>query len=672
MDERRRTGVQERPVRKPSEARTQAEGKIENQSTTRKTRPTQQSGARTSSGKEVERRPSSTGAARRTASPTRPPQQSRPSSQRRPSSPGRKKKSRRRRRISLFLKFFVIFIVLVGILGGSFLWTRYGPSKEKYDLNKYFGIESENQMGVTVDNEIVGPQAIQADGVVYVSYEAVRDYLNSRFYWDANENILLYTLPTGMVTVGVGSKDYTIAKESKSEEYVILKTEGSTAYIALDFVKQYTDIEYKTYKDPARVMIVSKWETNTTLAKSSTEVRVKGGVKSPVLAKVDKGDKLTVVEDASDWKKVRTESGVVGYVKKTRLRKVQSEQIQRDFQEPEFTSISKDYTINLAWHQVTSQVANSSVLETIASTKGLTTISPTWFSVADNSGNINSIASTEYVNYAHQAGIEVWALVDNFNKEVDQMELLSHTSSRENLTNALVSEALKSGVDGINVDFETISTEVGEHYIQFIRELSVKCRLNNLVLSVDNYVPKGYNEHYHRKEQGIVADYVIVMGYDEHFGGSYESGSVASYNYVKEGIEETIKDVPANKVINAVPFYTRLWKEVPKTEAELAEQAGTEAADYPLKVTSEAMGMASASKAVSDAGAEVVWDDTLKQNYAEWSGSDGATYKIWLEDATSLEAKLQLMKDNKLAGTAAWKLGFENAEIWELILKYVN
>ena len=321
---------------------------------------------------------------------------------------------------------------------------------------------------------------------------------------------------------------------------------------------------------------------------------------------------------------------------------------------------------------MTSQVANNSVLEVIASTKGLTTISPTWFSVVDNAGNISSIASSTYVNYAHQSGIDVWALVDNFSDNIDQMELLSHTSARENLVNQLISEALKSGIDGINVDFEQIPTEVGEHYIQFIRELSVKCRLNNLVLSVDNYVPMGYNEHYHREEQGVVADYVIIMGYDEHYNGSLEAGSVASYDYVKSGIEETLKDVPAEKVVNGMPFYTRLWREEPKTAEELEAQKGSEAGLYEMKVTSEALGMKAAMNRVSSAGAEIVWDDVTKQNYAQWQGADGATYKIWLEDASSLEAKLQLMKEYNLAGTAAWKLGFETSDIWELILKYVN
>ena len=698
MDERRRTGGEERPVRNTSGTRTQAGGRtsarrsvsdgVSDTETVRRARPQgrgdggaarktagayQSGGRRTSTASQSAERRSRQASAKAPQSSRTAAQVARNSSSGRPPGSGRKKNTRRRRKAGLFLKIFLIFVLLAGILGGTFLWTRYGPSKEKYDLDKYFGIESAGQIGVTVNNEVVGPMAMEVDGQAYVSYETVRDYLNSRFYWDANENILLYTLPTEMVSAGVGSKTYTVSKETKNADYVILKTEGSTAYIALDFVKQYTDVEYKLYKNPDRVMIVGDWnDAKVAAVKRDTEVRLKGGVKSPILTEVSKGDKVTVIGDESDWKKVRTESGIVGYIKKTRLRKAETVAYDRDFEEPVFTNIKKDYTINLAWHQVTSQTANSGVLETIASTKGLTTISPTWFTVADNSGNLTSIASTEYVNYAHQSGLEVWALVDNFGENIDQMELLSRTSSRENLENQLISAAIQSGIDGINVDFEQIGTDVGEHYIQFIRELSVKCRLNNLVLSVDNYVPKGYNAHYHRKEQGIVADYVIIMGYDEHYSGSYEAGSVASYGYVKEGIEETIKDVPAEKVINAVPFYTRLWKVVPKTEEELAEQAGTEAADYPMKVTSEALGMAEASRRISEAGAEIVWDDTTKQNYAEWTDVDGAVYKVWIEDATSLEEKLKLMKEFKLAGTAAWKLGFENSDIWELIVKYVN
>ena len=584
--------------------------------------------------------------------------------------------SRRRRKRNLAFKMSILVLIVIGIVGGAFLLKRYSPSKEKADLKKYYGIEQDNQVAVIIDNQILEAKAAMFDGKPYLEYSLVRDYLNDRFYWDSNENILLYTLPEGTIRADVGSNEYTLQKEKKSEDYTIIKTEGSTAYIALDFVQKYTNIEFKTYEDPQRVMIISDWgKIRTATVKKDTQVRYRGGVKSPYLTEVSKKDKVTVIENEGDWKKVRTEDGYIGYIKKNCLKNEKEETISREFEEQVYTNISKDYTINMAWHVVTNQSANEKVLQTIADTKGLTTISPTWFTIADTDGNINSLASSQYVNYAHQSNIEVWALVRDFDGGIgsyeESYEVLSHTSKRENLVNQLIAEALQTGIDGINVDFEKISAESGEHYIQFIRELSVKCRQNGLVLSVDNYVPKTYNAHYHIEEQGKVADYVIIMGYDEHYSGSYESGSVASLNFVKEGIEATLNAVPKEKVINAVPFFTRLWKEVPKTEEELAEEAGTEAAEYSVKVTSEALGMEAAEQAIADAGAQTTVDEATKQNYAQWE-ADGATYKIWLEDETALEEKLKLMKEYKLAGTAAWRLGFEKSSVWELILKYVN
>ena len=584
--------------------------------------------------------------------------------------------SRRRRKRNLAFKMSILVLIVIGIVGGAFLLKRYSPSKEKADLKKYYGIEQDNQVAVIIDNQILEAKAAMFDGKPYLEYSLVRDYLNDRFYWDSNENILLYTLPEGTIRADVGSNEYTLQKEKKSEDYTIIKTEGSTAYIALDFVQKYTNIEFKTYEDPQRVMIISDWgKIRTATVKKDTQVRYRGGVKSPYLTEVSKKDKVTVIENEGDWKKVRTEDGYIGYIKKNCLKNEKEETISREFEEQVYTNISKDYTINMAWHVVTNQSANEKVLQTIADTKGLTTISPTWFTIADTDGNINSLASSQYVNYAHQSNIEVWALVRDFDGGIgsyeESYEVLSHTSKRENLVNQLIAEALQTGIDGINVDFEKISAECGEHYIQFIRELSVKCRQNGLVLSVDNYVPKTYNAHYHIEEQGKVADYVIIMGYDEHYSGSYESGSVASLNFVNEGIEATLNAVPKEKVINAVPFFTRLWKEVPKTEEELAEEAGTEAAEYSVKVTSEALGMEAAEQAIADAGAQTTVDEATKQNYAQWE-ADGATYKIWLEDETALEEKLKLMKEYKLAGTAAWRLGFEKSSVWELILKYVN
>ena len=595
---------------------------------------------------------------------------------RRQRTPAERARMRRRRKRQRMIRFVLLIILIIAAIAGIILWKRYSPSKEQYDMKKYYGIEKDGQVGITVDNKVVEAEGKLAGGKVYVAYNIVRDYINSRFYWDPNENVLLYMLPEDMISVDVGSKDYSISRKKKSEDYVILKTEGNTAYIALDFVQQYTNIDYEVSNNPDHVMIRTKWgKTDVATVKKNTQVRYQGGVKSPVLAELKKKDEVTVVESEQNWKKVRTADGVIGYVKNKALKNEEKKNITRKFEEQDYSNISKDYTINMAWHNVTNQDANNAVAQRIAQTKGLTTLAPTWIHVADTNGNISSIASADYVSYAHKQNVEVWMTVRDFDggisSEKESYELLSYTSRRETLITQLIAEALRVGVDGINVDFEKISDKCGEHYIEFIRELSVKCRQNGLVLSVDNYVPKSFNTQYDRKEQGIVADYVVIMGYDEHYAGSPEAGPVSSYNYVKEGITETLKEVPAEKVISGIPFFTRLWKETPKTEEELKSDKGTDAEQYSATVESDAYGMDNAQAIVKQAGVDTTWDKKAGQNYATWE-ADGSKYEIWLEDSKSIEAKLKLMKKYKLAGTAEWSLGQESSDIWNLIQKYVN
>ena len=600
--------------------------------------------------------------------------------------PKKSRRSRKRKR-NLVIRIAIITVAVLFIIGLLIFWKKYGSSNEMADLKKYYNVQQIDDLAVVVNDQAIGRLEERGsggkiyDGIPYVEYTVVRDFINSWFYWDHNENVLLYTLPNGSVSVEVGGREYTNIKDKVAVDYTILKTEGKTAYIALPFIQQYTNMEYELFVSddeniPTRVVVECDWGEHTfATMKRDTAVRFQGGVKSPIMTEVKKSDKVRVIDDEDDWMKIRTEDGYFGYVKTNSLKRQKKEVTSRDFVSPEYSNISVDHIINLAWHNVDNTVANGYVLETIARTKGLTTIAPTWFSVDDVSGNIYSIADSDYVNYAHQSGIEVWGVLRDFhggiNSYDETLELLSYTSRRDNLINQVVAEALKTGLDGINVDFELVSTECGEHYIQFIRELSVKCRQNGLILSVNNYVPMPYNEHYRMDEQAIVADYIIMMGYDEHNTSSLEAGSVASYDYVEQGIEDSLKVVPRSKLICGVPFYTRLWHETPKSEEELAEQAGTEAADYPNNVTSEAYGMDAAEDLISSVGVDTVWDDNTKQYYAEWEGDDGI-YKIWLEEEESLTEKLKVIKSNNLAGVASWRLGWEKSGIWDLILQYVN
>ena len=605
---------------------------------------------------------------------------------------GKRSSRARRRRRNAVIRWLIFIILILAVIGGILVWKRYGASNEKANLEQYYGIDQEDEIAVVVNEEVVreddeassgntepapAPGKVY-DGQYYIEYSVVRERINKRFYWDPNENILLYTLPDGNVSAEVGSSEYTDITEKKSVDYTILKTEGRTAYIALPFIQEYTNMEYEVYDDPgpSRVVITSVWgEIQTAEIKRDTQVRYQGGVKSPILTEISGNSKVVVLEDENDWMKVGTEDGFIGYVKTNTLKNITTETRSREFEEPVYTNISKDYTINMAWHNVSNSDANSYILETIAGTKGLTTIAPTWFSLSDTEGNVSSLADPDYVNYAHQSNLEVWAVLRDFhggiNSYDETYEVLSYTSKRTKIINQVIAEAIQNGIDGINLDFELVSAECGEHYIQFVRELSVRCRQNGLVFSVDNYVPQPYNEHYDIKEQGNVADYVVIMGYDEHTDGSYEAGSVASIGYLENGITDALKSVSADKLIAGVPFFTRLWFETPKTQEELSQEAGTEAANYPDKVSSSAYSMDEAAQVVKDAGAQAQWDEETGQNYAEWE-ADGGTYKIWLEDNRSLEEKLKVIKSNNLAGVAEWSLGMESSSVWDLILQYVN
>ncbi len=573
----------------------------------------------------------------------------------------KKRRRKKRSRINPVMAGMMAILLLLIIAAAVFLIRKYSPSKERMDLSLYFQLEDKDDLAIIVQNELIESKGIVLDGRPYVSAEVVKEYLNDRFYWDSAENLYIYTTPTEMITAHVGENQYTVDKRNTVVDYQIIKVEDGTAYVALEYVKQYTAMDYTYMKEPSRVQINCEYgEQPVVEAKKGTEVRYRAGIKSPILTDVTKGDVMFVVDEGENpvekWTKVRTADGYIGYIKDSKLKEQSTITTTTDFVQPEYSALTKDYTINLAWHQVTNKDANNQIFQKIAKAKGLTTISPTWFFIKDDNGNIQSLASQDYVNYCHQNNIEVWGLVENitYKDQIDITSILNKTSSRQNLVTQLIAQAIQYDLDGINVDIEALPSAASDGFIEFVRELSIMCRRNNIILSVDNYVPMAYNQNYDRKEQGIVADYVIIMGYDEHFAGSEEAGSVASIGYVRDGIEKTLKEVPAEKVINAVPFYTRLWQ----TNAD-------------GELSSSSLGMNSASKTLADKNVTPEWDEQAAQYYGAFEDSDGF-YQIWLEEERSIEEKAKLIKEYSLAGIAAWRLGYEKDEIWDVILKYVN
>lgn len=540
-----------------------------------------------------------------------------------------------------YMPVFVVclLIVVLAVLGGvGHVISKYIPTKDRMDLNEYYGQVAEGETALILGTEKLEQRGIISGEEGYLPLDVVNTYLNQRYYWDAENQQILYATPSEVTSMPASS-------EAGSQVWL---REGAV-YLSLSYIRQYTDLDAYIYDNPNRIAIQYQFsDVNTVTAKKDTYVRFRGGIKSEVLAKVKKGAVLILMEELEDWNQVATMDGYIGYVQKKAVSEPEKKTFEREFSREEYNYIAMEQPVNMVWHQVTNMEANAGFAEATANMTGVNVISPTWYSIIDNEGNISDIASSDYVNQAHEKGLQVWGLVDNFSENISTTEILSRTSTRQNLVRQLVDAALASGLDGINIDFEYLEEAVGIHFLQFLRELSVETHKNNLVLSVDNPVPEDFTSHYDRAEQGRVVDYVIIMGYDEHYVGSEEAGSVASLPWVEQGIKDTLAEVPAERVINAVPFYSRLWKTL----------AGT--------LSSEAIGMGQAQEVVAKYNVETYWDKNTSQNYGAFE-NEGAEFQIWIEDAQSIAEKVKLSSQYNLAGVAAWKLGFESSDVWQAI-----
>lgn len=558
----------------------------------------------------------------------------------------------------------IVAILLILVIGGcalgKVLLDKYSYSKEEADWNEFYQVSENDRSAIILQNEMVEEQALIKDGVCYFDLATVHKYMNEVFYADMTENLLLYATPTEVIRTTFGETAYTTTEGTQEAGYVISFADGDNVYVAVDYVKLFTNYSYECYD--RHVQVNTEWGTRQVAQlKKDTAVRLRGGVKSPILTQAVKGDTLEILEQMETWSKVKTADAVIGYVENKRLGEIteETETPVTDYQAPEYTSLTADSKICLGWHSIGGVAGNDTLYSMVSGTKGMNVIAPTWFSMTDENGAFRSFATAGYVTTAHQMGLQVWGVLDNFNYanengiSISTLNMLSSTTARQNLVKNVTDTAVGLGLDGINVDFEQLSSDCGPHYVEFLRELSIECRNKGLVLSIDNYVPFNFNDYYRLDIQGEVADYVIIMGYDEHWHGSKDPGSVASISYVSDGLDRTLQEVPANKVVNALPFYTILWK--------------TEGTD----VTDEYITMRNEADFMSKAGVSAEWDEVTCQNYAEWT-SGSVNYQIWLEDAESIAVKLNMMTTKNIGGVAVWRLGYGTQAAWELINAYLQ
>ena len=578
----------------------------------------------------------------------------------------RQRKKQLRLRIFLLILLFILCTVLI-----VWLIVKLTPTSRRMPYEEYFGQMKENEAAIVLQDQILEERAlISEEGNVYLPYELVRESLNERFFWDEENAQALFTTADQTFEIPVGTASYTIidgaladdpASEASYDKVIFLRGSDNTLYLSMDFLAQYTDIACIYDADTKHVFIRNQWGSTLT-AESTKEaaVRYRGGIKSPIVADLLKGDQVIVLEEEDHWLKVLTQDGFIGWVKANRMTEpVTSDQKNEGFTPVEYPSITMDGKVALVWHMISNQDDNKAFSQATESMSGINVISPTWFSLADNDGNVESRGSKTYVDEAHRKGLQVWGLVDDFSPDMDNSVMLASTSARRSCISQLIGYAKTLSMDGINIDFEHVDPGDAYTYTEFIRELSIACRRAGIVLSVDTYPPYEFNAYLNRKEIAEVSDYLINMGYDEHYVGS-DPGSVASFGYEEGAITNLLlMGVPSDKLISAIPFYTRIWY------TSMDDEGNTH-------INSEELTMNSVSATLDSWNLTPDWDPVTAQNYVGWYTDDGVLCEIWIEDADSLQRKALLVSSNDLAGCAIWVLGFQNDSVWDVIEENIS
>ncbi|MBP3729436.1 MAG: hypothetical protein J6H18_04145, partial [Lachnospiraceae bacterium] len=528
----------------------------------------------------------------------------------------------------------VAALLLIAVL------TDNRPNTLRVDLEGYFS-SRDGALAIIRDHELTQEDFLVRDGVVYTSVTYLREKLNKRFYYDEAERLLLYTLNSG-------------TREADTRTLFaglpVLLEDNNQMYVQLEYVRQFTAMNWELFENPTRLVMKTDFgEYGVVQTVKAATIRSGDSQSRPIMAEVEAGEILYYLEEQAEWDYVCTFDGILGYVSKDEVGDPEIRTEASPYTDPEITMPEPMQNIGLVWQQVQVKAENEDLERLLAQSKGVTVVSPTWLFLKDGEGNFDSSASADYVERAHAMGLKVWMLLNNMDHAVYGETLCQNfdvTTKRRKLIQGIMDVFEECGADGINLDIESLPAAGGPGYLQFIRELSLACHKAGYILSVDNYVPSAWTSHYDRAEQAVFADYLIVMAYDEHYSGS-EAGSTASLPFVLKGIEDSLRQVPAYKLICGVPFFTRLWLGNGKTPESLP---------LDMRQIPAYLERYSASKQ---------WNSELGQSYAEFN-LEGETARIWIEDEESMQLRLESLAPYGLAGLAAWRLGMETDDVWTI------
>lgn len=513
-----------------------------------------------------------------------------------------------------------------------------------------------NKVNVIINNHDV-TESMKLDGyideneVVYIATKDIANFFDEDIFYDNQYDQIITSSDTKLAVLPLEKKEMYV-NSSKVRIYGMATEKEGEFYLPFSEMKDVYHVEVNYIKETNTVTIDSiSREQKKANASKNIAIKYKPTIFSKTVDKVKKGDSVIVIEETENgWNKVRTSLGIIGYTK----------DITNGYQVREKMETKKQIEgkVSLVWDYYTSKVPNRMGTKI----EGINVISPSFAELkSDAEGNLKvkiGEAGKEYISWAHSNNYKVWAMVSNGEAGKNNTSLvLNDYKRRENLIQNIINMVLENELDGINIDFEYMNVEDKGMFSRFIIELAPRLKEYGKVLSVDVTAPDGsenWSLCYDRHQLGKVADYLIFMAYDQYGNSSTKAGTTAGADWVEVNIKKFLgqEGVEKEKLILAMPFYTRLWKETGgKPESTVVWMKNID------------------SKLPSNV--EKTWNEELKQYYVEYT-QNGATYKMWLEEEQSIQAKFALIKEYDLAGGAYWQKDFEKDSIWNMIAEQLN
>lgn len=534
----------------------------------------------------------------------------------------------------------IIAIILIGTIA--------------YNISNNIIVDKNKSINLVINNKNVTSNLkkeilIEEDNI-YISKQDLGNFFDKYIYEDTENNNIVTTYNNKIASISLEKNKININGSTKNT-YAHAENKEGTIYVPITELEDVYGIEIK-YLPDSKVLTIDSTSKEQKKGIITKNVSVKSSTKfiSKTIDKVKKGSYVIVVSEDKGYTKIRTENGKVGYVKTNKV--ANTVVVREEMQETK----QIEGKVNMVWDYY-SEVA-SAPDRTGVTMDGVNVVSPAFFHL-NTSGELTENVGTQgqaYIDWAHSNGYKVWPMVQNAGNGMLNVtsNIMNDYNKRQKLINQIVNYCVKYKLDGINIDFENMKKEDKDMYSRFIIELTPRLKDMGIVVSVDVTAPDGsetWSLCFDRNVIGDVADYIIFMAYDQYGTSSNKSGTTAGYDCLNLSLNKFLKteEIESNKIILAIPLYTRLWTE-----------------DSSGKVVKQSTVSMKNIDSILPSGVNKQWDDNLKQYYVEYQ--DGQyTKKMWIEDEKSLKEKINLINSNNLGGVASWEKGMETDNFWTFL-----